>query len=106
MSSSPSCAACWSGICSFVSRRIEPLLPLARSRGPFVLIQISRAVRLTLSESELKTFNSGEIYEVPPAIGRVLVSDGWAFEVISERRGIWTDTATADDNPSDRQPNS
>jgi hypothetical protein len=74
--------------------------------GPFVLIQISRPVRLTLSQSELKTFNAGEIYEVPPAIGRVLISDGWAFEVVSESRNIWMGAASADDDPAHRRSSS
>ena len=81
---------------------IEPAPPPAARRGALVLIQISRAVRLTLSGSELKALHSGEIYEVPPAIGRVLISDGWAFEVVSERRGIWPGPDAGDDNPADR----
>lgn len=71
-----------------------------------MLIQIARAVRLTLSDSELKAFKAGEIYEVPPAVGRVLVGDGWAFEVVSERRGMWEDADTANDDPSGRSSGS
>lgn len=42
---------------------------------------MGRDVRLTLLDSEVQTLKAGEIYEVSPAIGRVLVSDGWACEV-------------------------
>ena len=42
---------------------------------------MGRDVRLTLLDSEVQSLKAGEIYEVAPAIGRVLVSDGWACEV-------------------------
>ena len=35
-------------------------------------------VRVTLSETELQMLRPGEFYDVPPAVGRVLVSEGWA----------------------------
>jgi hypothetical protein len=45
-----------------------------------VLIRIARKVRVTLSDMELQFLHPGEFYDVPPAVGRVLVSEGWAVE--------------------------
>ena len=45
-----------------------------------MVIRIARMVRVTLSDTELQTLRPGEFYDVPPAVGRVLVSDGWAEE--------------------------
>jgi hypothetical protein len=45
-----------------------------------VLIRIARQVRVTFSDTELQMLRPGEFYEVPPAVGRVLVSEGWAVE--------------------------
>jgi hypothetical protein len=45
-----------------------------------VLIRIARFVRVTLSETELQTLRPGEFYDVPPAVGCVLVSEGWAVD--------------------------
>jgi hypothetical protein len=64
-----------------------------------VLIQIARTVRVTLSGEELQTLNSGEFYEVMPAIGLVLVADGWAVEAVSQRREPPPPVAAADDDP-------
>ncbi|MQA31938.1 MAG: hypothetical protein GEU82_19240 [Luteitalea sp.] len=63
-----------------------------------MLIEIARAVRLTLLGSHLQALNPGEIYDVAPAIGRVLVSDGWAIELAAERREVWNDIDRADDD--------
>jgi hypothetical protein len=65
-----------------------------------VLIRIARAVRLTLLGSEIQALNPGEIYEVAPSVGRVLVTDGWAMEVCRERRVLWDDVASAGDAAS------
>jgi hypothetical protein len=46
-----------------------------------VLIQIERPVRVTLCDAEVKMLKTGEIYQVSPVIGRVLVADGWARAV-------------------------
>jgi hypothetical protein len=46
-----------------------------------VLIRIERPVRVTLLDAEVQALKAGEIYDVSPVIGRVLVSDGWAREV-------------------------
>ena len=43
-----------------------------------MLIQIERPVRVTLCDAEVKMLKAGEIYQVSPVIGRVLVADGWA----------------------------
>jgi hypothetical protein len=56
-----------------------------------VLIQISRMVRVTLSETELQTLRPGEFYDVPPAVGRVLVSEGWAVEPGDDAQDGWND---------------
>jgi hypothetical protein len=53
-------------------------------------IQIARMVRLTLWGTELQTLRPGEYYDVSPAIGRVLVSDGWATEVVTESHELWS----------------
>jgi hypothetical protein len=66
-----------------------------------VLIQIARAVRLTLLDSEVQTLKPGEIYDVAPAIGGVLVGDGWATEVATERQGPGDEIASANDEPGD-----
>lgn len=66
---------------------------------PTVLIQIARTVRVALSGEELQTLNSGEFYEVMPAVGLVLVADGWAVEAVSQRRNPVGRQATADDDP-------
>jgi len=66
-----------------------------------VLIQISRTVRVALSGEELQTLNSGEFYEVMPAVGLVLVADGWAVEAVSQRREPHDRPETADDDPGE-----
>jgi len=43
----------------------------------------------------------GEFYDVPPAVGRVLVSEGWAVELEYEQfEGFEAAVAHADDHPS------
>ena len=62
--------------------------PSRRSAPGDVLIEIARSVTLTLLGTVVQALKHGEIYEVAPSIGRVLVGDGWAIEVIAERRVI------------------
>jgi hypothetical protein len=71
-----------------------------------VLIQISRTVRVALSGEELQTLHSGEFYEVMPAVGLVLVADGWAVEAVSQRRDPADHLETADDGPDKHGPGS
>jgi hypothetical protein len=66
-----------------------------------VLIQIARAVRLTLQDAEVQTLQPGEIYNVAPAIGGVLVTDGWAREVVAQSTLRWADEGLAHDDPCD-----
>ena len=54
---------------------------------------------MALSGEELQTLNSGEFYEVMPAVGLVLVADGWAVEAVSQRRDPLDHLDTADDGP-------
>jgi hypothetical protein len=70
---------------------------LARAR---VLIRIARLVRVTLSETELQTLRPGEFYDVPPSVGRVLVSEGWAIETNGVTCDDWA--SRANDVPSER----
>jgi hypothetical protein len=65
-----------------------------------VLIRIARLVRVTLSETELQTLRSGEFHDVPPAVGRVLVGEGWAVDAASEAHDDWR--VRAHDDPSER----
>jgi hypothetical protein len=66
-----------------------------------VLIQIARAVRLTLLDSEVQALKPGEIYEVAPAIGRMLVADGWATEFSGATSGPGGEAITVADDTSD-----
>jgi hypothetical protein len=66
-----------------------------------VLIRIARAARLTLLNSEIQTLKPGEIYEVAPAVGRVLIGDGWAAEVVADRREPWDESGITDNDPFD-----
>ena len=66
----------------------------------YVLIRIARLVRVTLSETDLQTLRPGEFYDVPPAVGRVLVSEGWAVEAALEAHDAWH--TRAHDDPSER----
>jgi hypothetical protein len=58
------------GIKHNVQRRRRSGLRFAQP--PAVLIRIARTVRVALSGEELQTLNSGEFYEVMPAVGLVL----------------------------------
>jgi hypothetical protein len=66
-----------------------------------VLIRIARTVRVALSGEELQTLNSGELYEVMPAVGLVLVADGWAVEAVNQRRGPERCLPPADAGPGE-----
>jgi hypothetical protein len=66
-----------------------------------VLIQISRAVTLTLQDTAVQALQPGEVYDVAPAIGQVLVTDGWAREVIAQSSVRWHDAVSADDDPAE-----
>jgi hypothetical protein len=74
--------------------------------GATVLIQIARAVTLTLHDTTLQALQPGEIYEVAPAIGHVLVTDGWAREVIAQSTVRWHDAVSADDHSREDPPGS
>ena len=63
-----------------------------------MLKQIARAVRLTHENAEVQALQAGEIYDVSPAIGRVLVTDGWAREIIAQASVSWADLSVADDD--------
>jgi hypothetical protein len=65
-----------------------------------VLIQIARLVRVTLSETELQTLRPGEFYDVPAAVGRVLISEGWAVQPERDTLDEWSSPAQND--PSSR----
>lgn len=57
-------------------------------------------VRVTLSETELQTLRPGEFYDVPPAVGRVLVCEGWAIEPGADTQDAWnTRSDTVDGRP-------
>ena len=64
-----------------------------------MLIRIARLVRVTLSETDLQTLRPGEFYDVPPAVGRVLVSEGWAVDAAGEAHDTWSIRAHADPSP-------
>jgi hypothetical protein len=72
----------------------------SRSATGDVLIEIARSVTLTLLGTAVQALKHGEIYEVAPSIGRVLVGDGWAVEVITERRVIPERVVKPNDPPS------
>jgi hypothetical protein len=61
-----------------------------------VLIRIARLVRVTLSDAELQTLRPGELYDVPPAVGRVMVSEGWAVDAAGEAHHDWRSRAHDD----------
>jgi hypothetical protein len=73
---------------------------VAFARAARVLIQIARLVRVTLSEAELQTLRPGEFYDVSPAVGRVLVGEGWAIEAEHGMREEWS--SHAHDEPAQR----
>lgn len=58
---------------------------------------------MTLSETELQLLQPGEFYDVPPAVGRVLVSEGWAVAPETDAQGRVREPAeVAHDDASDR----
>ena len=70
-----------------------------------MLIQIERPVRVTLLDTEVQALKTGDIYDVSPVIGQVLVSDGWARELnraVAEAGGT---LAEADDDPGEPSSN-
>ena len=71
-----------------------------RAASGNVLIEIARSVTLTLLGTAVQALKHGEIYDVAPSIGRVLVGDGWAVEVISERRVMPDRVVKPNDPPS------
>jgi hypothetical protein len=64
-----------------------------------VLIQIARAVKLGIFDTEVQSLKTGEIYRVAPAIGTVLVSEGWARELETGTTMRDAVLETADDDP-------
>lgn len=54
-----------------------------------MFIEIARTVRFTLWGVELQTLHPGEIFEVPPSVGRVLISEGYALETVTHTRLVW-----------------
>jgi hypothetical protein len=81
--------------CKVVRATAYSLLRSAR-----VLIRIARLLRVTLSDTDLQTLRPGEFYDVPPAVGYVLVSEGWAVDAALEMRDA--SSTRAQDDPSDR----
>jgi hypothetical protein len=67
-----------------------------------VLIRIARAVRVTLSDTELQMLRPGEFYDVPPAVGLVLISEGWAESPSADAAEEWPDRETATDRAARR----
>ena len=66
-----------------------------------MLIQIARPLRLGIFDTEVQTFRVGEIYRVAPAIGTVLVSEGWAREVDAGGGSDGAALECANDDPCD-----
>ena len=57
-------------------------------------------MRVTLANTELQTLRPGEFYDVPPAVGRVLVGEGWAVHAELDAPNEWS--SRAHDDPSER----
>jgi hypothetical protein len=68
-----------------------------------VLIQISRKIRVTLSDTELQTLHEGEYFEVAASIGRVLVSEGYAVEAVADGDTFRRSPDVAHDDPIRRR---
>jgi hypothetical protein len=64
-----------------------------------VLIQIARAVKLGIFNTEVQSLKIGEIYRVASGIGTVLVSEGWAREIEAGSTSRDSDLERADDDP-------
>ena len=69
-----------------------------------MLIRIERPVRVTLLDAEVQALKAGEIYDVSPVIGRVLVSDGWARALDLAVNPPAEALATADDGAGKPTP--
>jgi hypothetical protein len=67
---------------------------------PQVLIRIARLVRVTLSDTELQMLRPGEFFDVPAAVGHVLVSEGWAVDAAREAHD--DERTHAHDDPAER----
>ena len=59
-----------------------------------------------MQDAELQALKVGEIYDVAPAIGVVLVTDGWAREVIARSSAAWNERDFANDAPDEHEPTS
>jgi hypothetical protein len=77
-----------------------------RSDRPPVLIQIARAARLGVFGTEVQALKVGQIYEVAPAIGLVLVGEGWAQEVAARACADAGPPSSAHDEAYGRAPKS
>lgn len=66
---------------------MRPRTPRRAAGDPIVTIEIVRAARLALFDTNVQTLEPGEIYTVAPAVGAVLVADGWAREVTAPAAG-------------------
>ena len=64
-----------------------------------MLIQIARAVKLGIFNTEVQSLKIGEIYRVAPGIGTVLVSEGWAREIERGSTSRESDLESADEDP-------
>lgn len=61
-----------------------------------VLIQIVRAVTLALWNRDVQALQPGELYDVAPSVGQVLITDGWAREITVARA---VDSIGVDEEP-------
>jgi hypothetical protein len=75
------------------------VVPPTLRQGSIVLIQIARAVKLGIFDTEVQSLKVGEIYRVAPGVGTVLVSEGWAREVDSGSPRRESDLEWAGDDP-------
>jgi len=64
-----------------------------------VLIQIARAVKLGIFNTEVQSLKVGEIYRVASGIGTVLVNEGWAREIDGDTTNRESTLDSADDDP-------
>ena len=68
-----------------------------------MLIQIARAVKLGIFDTEVQSLKIGEIYRVAPGIGTVLVNEGWARAIETGTAGLDADRDSAADDPRDHR---
>ena len=66
-----------------------------------VIIEITRAVRVGIFDAEVQSLKTGEIYRVAPAIGMVLISEGWARPIGLDVPAPVDAVDRADDDPDD-----